>query len=64
MANQYKSKIIYDGQTLIEGTPVWSLHPTQGKEEATDPTGKEPAPRRGLWEKYMAPIKLIDHTSM
>jgi len=43
---------------------VWSLHPTQGKEEATDPTGKEPAPRRGLWEKYMAPIKLIDHTSM
>ena len=46
------------------GTPVWSLHPTQGKKEATDPTGKEPAPRRGLWEKYMAPIKLIDHTSM
>ena len=46
------------------GTPVWSLQPTQGREEATDPTGKEPAPQRGLWEKYMSPIKLIDHTSM
>lgn len=27
------------------GTPVWSLKPTQGREEATDPTGRQPTPQ-------------------
>ena len=29
------------------GTPVWSLLPTQVRQEATDSTDREPTPRAG-----------------